>query len=86
MDHGIGVVSGATTCCLPMSCARRKTIKRDRTTGRQHQPSPPALAENFRRLSGVSQAFSTLRGYDVKNLYDVVTNELLSLLGVPRTR
>ena len=32
MDHGIGVVSGAITCCLPMICSRRRTINHHRMT------------------------------------------------------
>ena len=94
MDHGIGVVSGAKTCCLPMSCARQRTINHDRTTRddqrttlnmrRRHQPSPPA-EETSGDSDAVSQACPTLRGYNVKNLYDVVANELLTLPGVPRT-
>ena len=90
MDDGVGVVSGAITCCPPTGCARRRTINHHNDTGRHQGPESDASPLHQRRRTfgdsdGVSQACSTLRGYDVKNLYDVVTNELLSLPGVLRT-
>ena len=91
VDHGVGMVSGAITCCPPMGCARRRTINHHNDTGRHQGSESDAspLHQHQRRTfgdsDGVSQACSTLRGYDVKNLHDVVTNKRLSLPGVLRT-
>ena len=84
------MVSGAITCCPPMGCARRRTINHHRTIqdDPKDEKAMPALFTSGEEPPATQmevQACSTLRGYDLKNLYDVVTNKLLSLPGVPRT-
>ena len=81
VDRGDGV-SETMTCHPPVRCARRKTNNHGRMTqddtrpqGRESGTSP---LHQWRRTSsdsdGVSQACSTLRGYDVKEFYNVVTD------------
>ena len=55
-----------------MSCALRKTKDDNRPQG----PEVEALQRTSDDSDGVSQASSTLRGYDVKQFYNVVTNFL----------
>ena len=66
------VVSG---CCSRMSCVLRTTKDNNRPQGRE-VVAPPYLRRTSNDSDGVSQASSTLRGYDVKQFYNVVTNFL----------
>ena len=59
-------------CCSPMSCALRTTKDYNRPQGREVD----ALRRTSDDSDGVPQASSTLRGYDVKQFYNVVTNFL----------
>ena len=62
MDHGIGVVSGATTGFPPMSCARRRTINHHRMTqdDTKGEEATPALSTSGGDLRRLRRSFSSL--------------------------
>ena len=81
MDRGDGA-SETMTCHPPMRCAQPRTNNHGRMTqdnarpqGRESGASPlRQWRRNFIDSDGVFQACSTLRTYDVKKFYNVVTN------------